>query len=163
MVHPANPFNSTVAGRFELEVNKKAPVKHAEKIIIKASVPVVWKKLTDIKNWSDWNDIIDHAFLNEIPKPESSFYWKSNGMKIKSTFHTVVENKLLGWSGKTAGIHAIHNWSLEENDNGVIVCTQESMRGLLPLVFKSWMQKQLKKTVSSWLYFLKNACESDKP
>src|SRR6187549_2895219 len=99
-----------------LNTNDLAPVKCRKTITINAGSKKVWLVLTDINNWTRWQKDISSSKLNGDLAPGSTFDWKSGGVKIHSTLHTVVAYKEIGWTGKAAGTFAIHNWRLIEKD-----------------------------------------------
>jgi len=51
--------------------------------------------------------------------------------------HTVDLFKQLGWTGKTFGMFAIHNWTLTENDGKTKVSIEESLEGLFAKLLKN--------------------------
>ena len=95
-------------------INNNAPVKCSKTITIKASSEKVWKVMTNINNWATWQTEISNPKLNGELKPNSTCVWKTGGAKITSTLHTVEPNKQFGWTGKTFGMFAIHNWTIAE-------------------------------------------------
>ena len=80
-------------------------------------------------------------------------------MKIQSKLHTVEQNFKFGWSGKTLGIYAIHNWKISEKEGKCVVDVEESMEGLLAKIFKKSMNKTLENVMQKWLDNLKVECE----
>src|SRR5690625_877555 len=126
-------------------INNNAPVVCKNTISIKASPQQVWSLLSDINKWPQWQTDIDNAVLHGTLKPQSNFIWKSSGVKIRSTLHTVHPNKHLGWTGKSVGMYAVHNWCLTKKDDETIVEVKESMEGWLVRIFKKTMTKNLKK------------------
>jgi uncharacterized protein YndB with AHSA1/START domain len=143
----------------KMVINQNAPVKQANQILIQASPEKVWAVLTDINRWTSWNNKITKSQMNNALKAGERFDWTVNGAKIKSTLHTVVPHKILGWSGTTFGGSAIHNWYLEPSDNGTLVKVEESMQGWLVALFKRKMNKDLAKDMLFWLEMLKQESE----
>ena len=141
------------------KINQKAPVVSQNSILIHAPIEKVWEILTSINNWQNWNSEITSAKLNGNLKPKNSFVWKSGGIKITSEIHTVEKYHSFGWTGKSLGTFAIHNWKLTEKDQKTQVVVEESMQGFLVKVFKTSFQKNLDKNVEKWLISLKNKCE----
>ncbi|MCX8149025.1 SRPBCC family protein [Thermaurantimonas aggregans] len=140
-------------------INNKAPVKCSKSITINASSERVWKILTDIDNWNTWQTEIHNPKLNGELLPETTFDWKTGGVKIHSTLHTVEPFKRFGWTGKATGMFAIHNWTLTEINGQTMVTVDESMDGFLAKLFKKSFNKNLEKGMHTWLELLKKECE----
>lgn len=141
-------------------INKSAPVKAEKSIIINADIQKVWKTLTDINNWSDWNHDIPLSKLNGEIKIGQTFDWHTGRSKIHSEIHTYNPNIEFGWTGKVLGISAIHNWKLSEIENTTKVIVEESMEGFLTQLFRKSIQKNLDNGMEKWLELLKNECEN---
>lgn len=137
-------------------INENAPVKCSKSITINASSEKVWKVLTDINNWPAWQKEISNPKINGELKPCTTFNWKTGGAKIHSILHTVEPFKHFGWTGKTFGIFAIHNWTLRDVNGQTIVTVDESMEGVLAKLFKKSFNKNLEKGMENWLEALKN-------
>lgn len=140
-------------------INHNAPVKCSKQITIDASREKVWAVLTDINHWADWQTDIRNPKLNGALKPGTTFEWKTGGVKIASTLHTVEPYVHFGWTGKTFGMFAIHNWTLSENKGQTTVLVDESMEGLLARIFKASFIQNLEKGMQNWLELLKRQCE----
>jgi uncharacterized membrane protein len=141
-------------------INNNAPVKCSKSITIKADLETVWKVLTDIDNWPVWHKDIITSKINGDLKSGTTFTWKSGGAKIQSELHTVHHVEKFGWTGKTMGIFAIHNWSLISKDGIITVFVEESMEGFLAGLFRKSFSKNLETGMQKWLEFLKQECES---
>ena len=142
-----------------ISTNPSAPVKCSKSIIIKASPDHVWNILASIDNWASWQTDIKNPKLNGPVSPGSTFDWKTGGAGIHSTLHTVEPAKSLGWTGKTFGMYAVHNWTLTEVPGGTQVSVDESMEGLLAGLFRSSFNKNLAKDMQHWLELLKTKSE----
>ena len=140
-------------------INQNAPVYCIKSITIDADVEIVWKALTDINKWSIWQEDIISSKLNGELSLGSTFNWKSGGVKIKSTIHTIEPFENFGWTGKTIGLLAIHNWELKSINKETIVCVSESMEGFLATLFKKQFNKTLENGMRNWLNLLKKECE----
>lgn len=140
-------------------INEKAPVVCSKSILIDADLKKVWEVLTNIDKWALWqSDITEPKLLGEL-KVDSTFVWKTGGVKIHSKLHTVESQKQFGWTGKTFGLYAIHNWSLSEKNDQVLVEVSESMEGLFALIFKKSFNRNLETGMLKWLELLKLECE----
>lgn len=140
-------------------INLNAPVTCSKSILIAAKPSKIWSVLTDINRWPEWQTDITTATINDPLAPNNQFSWKSGGVKIKSVLHTVTPEQSFGWTGKTMGIYAIHNWQLKQQNNGTEVLVKESMDGLLASIFKKSFNQNLEKGMQKWLELLKLECE----
>lgn len=141
-------------------INSNAPVKCSKSIIINADSAKVWSILTHIDNWATWQTDITRPKLNGKLQPDTTFDWKTGGAEIHSTLHTVIQHRYFGWTGKTFGIYAIHNWKLTETNGQTQVSVEESMEGFFARLLKKTFNKNLEKGMQNWLYLLK--LESEK-
>ncbi|MBC7920618.1 MAG: SRPBCC family protein [Ferruginibacter sp.] len=139
--------------------NPQAPVRCSRTIVIQAPAPHVWVILTDINHWAAWQTDITQPALNGQLQPAATFGWKTGGAKIQSILHTVQPNRYFGWTGKTFGLYAIHNWTLTEGKGTTQVSVDESMEGFLATIFKKSFNKNLEKGMDRWLQLLKAECE----
>ena len=140
-------------------INNNAPVKCSKSITIDASDVKVWTVLTNINNWSSWQTDITKPTLNGESIPGSTFDWKTGGATIHSTLHTVEPFNNFGWTGRTLGMLAIHNWTISEVSGQTIVSVDESMEGFLAKLFRKTFNNTLQKGMQRWLEFLKKECE----
>ena len=85
-------------------IHEDAPVITRLQIVIDAPVETVWKVFADVNNWSQWQKEISGSKIEGAFQAGTSFNWKTHGLTIRSTFHTVDINNKVGWSGclKTA-------------------------------------------------------------
>lgn len=144
--------------------NPNAPVTCSKSILINARPEQVWAVLADINGWATWqidisNRATDRPKLNGPLQPGTTFDWKTGGAGIHSTLHTVEPNRSLGWTGKTFGMYAIHNWTLTEVAGGTQVSVDESMDGLLASLFKASFNRNLASGMQHWLELLKSESE----
>lgn len=140
-------------------INQHASVKCAKQILINARLEKVWNTLTGIAAWPRWNREISYTNFSGPLSPGTTFGWKTGASKIQSTLHTVEPHRFFGWTGKTFGIFAIHNWTLTEVDGQTQVFVEESMEGFLASVFRGSFNKMLEKGMQRSLEMLKRECE----
>jgi hypothetical protein len=140
-------------------INNNAPVKCSKTITVNASIEKVWATLTDINNWSAWQTDISQSVVHGDLKPDTTFVWRSGGAKIHSTIHTVELFKHFGWTGKSFGMAAIHNWTLIEANGQTTVSAEESMEGLIARLLQKSLNANLEKGMQNWLALLKQECE----
>jgi uncharacterized protein YndB with AHSA1/START domain len=140
-------------------IKNDAPVKCSKTITIDADSKTVWALLTTIDNWPTWQTDISKSKINGELKPQTTFDWKTGGANIHSTLHTVNPYSQFGWTGRSFGIFAIHNWTLTEQAGNTTVQVDESMEGFLAGLFKKSFNKNLEKGMQNWLEFLKHESE----
>jgi hypothetical protein len=120
-----------------IEVNRSAKAYSKATISIEASVVVVFKIISEINNWSRWQTGVAKANIEGEPIKGKSFVWKTGGVNIVSTLHTVDPFTEIGWTGKFLWITAVHNWYLRDEKNGNCqVTVEESLSGFLSGVMK---------------------------
>jgi len=140
-------------------INHSAPVKCSKSISINAAKEKVWTLVTNIDNWADWQTDISDSRLNGELKPHARFQWKSGGAKIHSTLHTMEPHTYFGWTGRTLGLLAIHNWTLSEKDGLTEIIVDESMEGFMAGLLKKSLNRSLEKGMQTWLDLIKKECE----
>jgi uncharacterized protein YndB with AHSA1/START domain len=140
-------------------INNNAPVTCSKTISINTSPEKVWAVLTNISQWAKWQTDISKPKLNGELKPNTNFVWTSGGATIHSILHTVEPFNRLGWTGKSFGLFAIHNWTITKANHQTQVAVDESMEGLLASLFKKAFNKNLDNGLQTWLNLLKKECE----
>ncbi len=144
----------------KVQTNPEAPVKASKSIVIEATPETVWSVLTDIDHWANWQPDISKPQLSGPLLPGTTFDWKTGGAGIHSTLHTVEANASLGWTGKTFGMYAVHNWELKAVPGGTEVSVDETMEGLLASLLKKSFNKNLDRDMQHWLELLKAESEN---
>jgi hypothetical protein len=142
-----------------ISITKNAPVKSFGKIEIKAPVAKVWQILTSINDWPSWQSEVTESNLKESLKEGASFKWKAGGLTFFSVIHTCQPMNEFGWTGKTLGASAVHNWYFTMENENAIIKVEESLQGIFPKIFKNYFQKQLDKGIQLNLEDLKCASE----
>ena len=127
--------------------------------LIRAPVATVWSVLTAIEDWPRWNDDVARVAITGPVEPGTAFRWKAGGMPIASVLTVVEPRKHIAWKGRALGIRAVHEWTLDVRDDGVLVRTTESFDGLLPRLLKGWTTNMLTATLNSSVAMLKKECE----
>lgn len=140
-------------------VRGDAPVYAVQKITIQAPSDKVWRVLSQIDHWEEWQTDISHPKLSGPLQAGSNFSWKTNGARIQSTLHTVVPNAELGWYGKSFGRFAIHNWILRQVGDSTEVTVEESMEGWLVQLLSGRFQNKLDAAMDNSLQALKQQAE----
>ena len=140
-------------------VNRSAPVKAKGEIVIAAPVSVVWTVLTGIEAWPGWQEGVTEATLSGPLREGAAFRWKAGGVAFHSTVHTMVEHRMFGWTGRTLGAFAIHNWWFTGSDGGTTVTVEETLQGFLPTLLRGWFQRTLDAGIRTSLDELRAAAE----
>jgi hypothetical protein len=139
-----------------IEADPTASCYSKEEILINSPIEVVFKIISDIKNWPSWQSSVT---LTEITGPVqvgAEFKWKAGGLNINSKLHTVNKNSEIGWTGKIWWIKAVHNWYLRNENQKTRVIVEESLTG----PGSSLMQKSLTEGMKKNLSELKAKAES---
>lgn len=144
------------AQKMNIEVDSNIKCYSREEIIINTPVENVFRILSDINNWPEWQSSVTKAHINGPTKPGVEFEWKAGGLKINSKLHTVNANSEIGWTGRIWWIKAVHNWYLSNENNATKVIVKESLNGL----GSALMQKSLTEGMRKNLLELKNKAEN---
>ena len=112
-----------------MNIGYQAPIVARKEIFIQAPQEALWRVLTGIDNWNQWQPGVAWAKLNSPLVAGSVFHWKAGGLKITSTLEVVETNRRIGWTGTALGIKAGHLWVLTPRENGMQVVSEESMDG----------------------------------
>jgi uncharacterized membrane protein len=142
-----------------ISINSNAPIIDRQNIKIHAPASQVWSVLTGINNWPGWQTSVKKAKLHAALKEGTAFTWSTGGATLKSTIHTCKPFLYFGWTGKTTGAFAIHNWRFETVSDGTLVFVEESLHGFLPSLFKNMFRKKLSKEMTKNLKELKATSE----
>jgi uncharacterized protein YndB with AHSA1/START domain len=142
-----------------MEINRNAPASASAEIAIAASPETVWDVLANIEGWPSWNSEVKSVSLSGEVAPGTEFRWKAGPATINSTLEQVNPPRLIGWTGKTPGLKAIHVYRIQPGGEGTIVTTEESYDGWAARVFRGRMQATLEKALDSGLRDLKAEAE----
>jgi hypothetical protein len=142
-----------------MDVNREAPALAHSEAVIAAEPEAVWEILAAFEDWPSWNPDVSSVTLEGGLAEGSVFRWKAGRSKITSRLVQVERPRLLGWTGQTAGIKAIHVWQLSPRDGGTLARTEESWEGLLVRVLPGPLRKSLQKAMDDGLGHLKAEAE----
>lgn len=142
-----------------MDVNTNAPIVEGSEIEIDARPETVWDVLTDLEGWPSWNPDVKSMSSGSAIAEGSEFRWKAGPGTIVSTIRRVDRPRLIGWTGRTLGIDALHVYRLEPRDGKTFVSTEESYDGMLARVFRGPLRKTLKSALDSGLRHLKAEAE----
>ena len=142
-----------------MEINAKAPVVTRDEIMISAPIETIWEIQTNVDAWPTWQPDVDVAESDEPLAPGSVFRWQTAGLDITSTVEEVDAPHRIAWGGPASGIVAVHVWTLEEQDGGVLVHTEESWEGEPVTAQTEALQGALDASLRAWLENLKREAE----
>lgn len=143
-----------------MDVKRDAPVLAAGEIEIASEPEAVWDVLTDIAAWPSWNpDVKSMAFEGGLAEG-AEFRWKAGPGTITSTIRRVERPLLIGWTGKTLGMSAVHVYRLERRDGGTLVTTEESFDGPIARLARRPLRRMLAASLEGGLRALKTRVEA---
>ena len=138
-------------------VDASAPLVSASSIEISAPVDEVWNAIADVMAWSLWAPRVKVLRVDGV-RPDASFTWRLNGVKIEARFAVVDPPKELSWTGTFFGFRAVDRNLLERLDKGrTRVTFEESLAGLLLTLL--YRPTQLRANHQRWLGALKTHVE----
>lgn len=142
-----------------MEVDRTAPALAAAEAEIAADPETVWEVLAGIEDWPGWNPDVRSVELAGEPREGTVFRWKAGRATITSRIERMERPRLLGWTGRTAGIEAVHVWRLEGRGGGTFARTEESWAGLPVRLLRGPMRRALQKAVAGGLAHLQAEAE----
>ncbi|MGD1046657.1 MAG: SRPBCC domain-containing protein [Bacteroidota bacterium] len=142
-----------------MEINHQAPAVATAEVHILAPLNVVWSVQTKIDEWSRWNPNVSKVNLRGPLRAGTEFHWKSGNSSIVSILQEVEPERRIAWTGRILGIRAIHVWTFQQTDKGVLVQTEESFEGLLVRFLSGPMRRMLRSSLQKDVQALKTECE----
>lgn len=140
-------------------MNESAPAVASAQVEVNADPETVWEVLTSIDDWPSWNPDVRSASLEEGLTEGSRFRWRAGPGRITSTLQRIERPRLIGWTGRTFGIKAVHVHRLEPRGEGTVVSSEESWEGLPVRIFRRRMQRTLDEALGPGLDHLKAEAE----
>jgi uncharacterized protein YndB with AHSA1/START domain len=144
-----------------MDINEDAPVITRDEIFIEAPIETIWEIQTNVADWPSWQRDVDGAQSDAPLEVGSVFRWQTVGLDITSTVEEIDPPRRIARGGPAQGIVAVHVWTLEPQDDGVLVRTAESwegepvtaqvetLQGALDASLRAWLEK-LKRTAEEW-------------
>ena len=112
-----------------MDINTDAPVITRDQIVIDAPVERIWEIQTDVPEWPSWQSDVDGAEAEGPLGVGSVFRWQTAGLDITSTVEETDEPHRIVWGGPAQGIVAVHVWTFEPQEDGVL--TSPNRAGML--------------------------------
>ncbi len=132
-------------------------MRSSKSITVNASIEKVWKILSTIEQWPQWQKAVSKATAPSELKVGAVFHWTSGGMPIESTVEEIEAPNKIVWTGKTLGTKAWHTWLLTANGGSTTVETSETMEGWLVSLLGFFDKNFLDKALTAALNDLKVA------
>jgi uncharacterized protein YndB with AHSA1/START domain len=142
-----------------MDINSEAPVITRDEIVISAPIETIWEIQTDVADWPSWQPDVDGAVAEGPLAVGSVFRWQKAGLDITSTVKELEAPHRIVWGGPAQRIVAVHVWTFEEHDDGVLVRTAESWEGDPVAAQPESLQAALDASLRAWLENLKRAAE----
>src|SRR6476619_1935857 len=142
-----------------MEINTAAPVVTRDEILIDAPIETIWSIQTDVAAWPSWQPDVDGAESEGPLAVGSVFRWQTAGLDITSTVREIDAPRRIVWGGPAQGIVAVHVWTFEPWNEGVLVRTEESWEGDPVTANVETLQGALDGSLRAWLENLKRAAE----
>jgi len=138
-------------------VDPKAPVQAEGMITIKAPHEIVWDLLADVTRWPHIRaDIQDVTSPYEI-RPEATFLWSTQGMKLTSQFGPIKRPHFLCWSTSGPGLLMTARYEINPGpqDHSVVSCREALHAPDYPQLGSA----ELRHSIRTWLEGLKALVE----
>jgi hypothetical protein len=142
-----------------MKVDERAPVLGSAETQVAASPEVVWDILAGFETWPSWNPDVKSVQVDGPVAEGTTFRWKAKPGTIRSRIERLDRPNLIGWTGRTLGIDAVHVWRLEPREGGTFVRTEESFSGLLPRLMRGRIQRTLDAALETGVRQLKAEAE----
>ena len=145
-----------------MNADRDAPVFSEGQIDVAATPEELWDIMANFENWPSWNPDVQSVTLEGPVVEGTTFRWKAGATRLVSTLRVVERPHLLGWTGRTMGIRAIHVWRFAASPDGSIARMEESFDGAVATLFRKRLQRQLDETTVKGLELLKAAAEGQR-
>lgn len=141
------------------DIDLNAPVVVHRDIDIHAPLHRVWRLLTEVSTWPEWQPDIAAAAAPGPLTTGGRFHWTTAGLEVESIVYGFQAPHRILWGGSSQGIHSLHLWTFEVHGSSVRARTEESWDGAPVLTDVDGMRAALGESLTAWLGHLKRAAE----
>ncbi len=150
-------MKATIALAREGKIKENASIRDQRSIIINAPIDKVWSVLTDVGNWSNWNQEVKNLKLSTESAVGSEFQWKIGKMNARSVIQLMDANQIFSITCKSSLVERIYVWTLEEDEAQTIATVSTSLQGLFAILIAS--HQEVHSELLNWLECLKQEAE----
>ncbi|MBV9079515.1 MAG: SRPBCC family protein [Elusimicrobia bacterium] len=121
------------------------------------AVPVenVWAWLVAAPRWPEWYPNARNVELedHEVTLTAGTrFRWSQTGVRLSSEVREFVPGRRIAWFARSRLIQAYHAWDLQPDAGlGTLVVTDETQRGLMPLLAAAILRPRMLAIHELWL------------
>jgi hypothetical protein len=107
-----------------------------ESIFIHATMERVWKTFTDLTCWKDWNKVLKNVspektmVLSEGGEVKFCIYPFKFPVYFEPEIEEVIPHKRVVWTSGRYGVSARHEFFFKQVEQGVLVISRESFKGI---------------------------------
>lgn len=132
-------------------------------IDINASPEIVWGILIAAETWPDWYEGALNVQVKNSDKgileKDSTFSWKTMGLNFESEIKEFEPYSRLSWESVKNSIKGYHSWLIIPTDMGCKLVTEESQKGFLTFMEKTFQPKKLERLHQIWLEGIQQKAE----
>lgn len=112
-------------------IDPQAPVWARAAIEVSAPATVVWRVLSDLRQWPEVLPGVSRVRLPEPGdlQPGTRFAWRNQGFPLRSVVQRVHPDEELTWTGQALWLVAIHRNTIKPTASGCGLVSEESMTG----------------------------------
>jgi hypothetical protein len=137
----------------------RAVVSVHNEILIPAAPSRVWQWLCRATRWPEWYSNCSWIRIRDDSGPDlklnTSFVWKTFGVRVRSVVKVFEPYSELGWDATAFGLRAYHGWELTPTDDGCRVVTEERQTGALTTMGRWYLRRALVRAHQNWLESLR--------
>lgn len=119
-----------------------------------ATVESVWSHLVAAPLWTSWFPSATGVKLpggSDRLASGMRFTWSQAGVRLDAQVREFVACRRIAWLATSPWIQAYHTWDLAPSARGCSVVTDETQRGLMPLLFGWVLEPRMTSLHDTWL------------